>query len=393
MNIIQKSKVFFDKIHGYIKVDPIALSIIDTYEFQRLRFIKQTGVVSYVFPTAEHTRFEHSIGTYYLANLLLNNLQNNTPEIDITTGLRKVITIAALTHDLGHVMFSHLFDDLFMKDSDNIMAIHEIRSIVILKNIISKYNLNINEEEMKVIEDLIYPYNKKYDEWDEKFKLGKWIFEIVSNDYSHLDVDKLDYLVRDSNSIGLSYSIDFRRIMEQAKIMKGFDNELHIHYPLQSKDDIKEIFRIRYRLHKNIYNHKAVKGIEIYIIKILEELDKRLNIREYINDMDKILELVDNMILHHMNNDTIRNYFNKIVTRKFPKMKEEIVSNEGFVEIDNVINLDKHYIVKCKIGLINKKENPISLIPFYSVKDNCPKKTNKVGNKKHLEYVTRIYND
>ena len=71
---MNKSKVFFDKIHGYIKVDPVAISIIDTYEFQRLRFIKQTGVLNYVFPTAEHTRFEHSIGTYHLANQLLNYL-------------------------------------------------------------------------------------------------------------------------------------------------------------------------------------------------------------------------------------------------------------------------------------------------------------------------------
>lgn len=388
MSILLKSKVFFDKIHGYIKVDPIALSIIDTYEFQRLRFIKQAGVLNYVFPTAEHTRFEHSIGTYYLANVMLNNLQANSSENLVTPQLRKVITIAALTHDLGHVMFSHLFDDLFLEGSTKPMAIHEIRSVEILKYITKKYNLNISDSELLVIGDLIYPYTKSYDDWEDNFKVGDWIFEIVSNDYCHLDVDKLDYLVRDSKSIGLSYTIDYRRIMEQAKIMKGFDNKLHIHYPAQSRDDIEDIFKTRYRLHKYIYNHKAVKGIEIYIIKIMEELDKILNIREYIDDMEKIPLLVDHLIHSNMNNDNIKKYFNKIVRREFPKMIKEYVNFKNFDDITE----NDNYIVKFKIGLINKKENPISLVPFYSVKDNCPKEIN-ISDDNHLEYITRIYKD
>ena len=93
MSTQTKSKIFFDKIHGYIKVDPLALSIIDTIEFQRLRFIKQTGVLNYVFPTAEHTRFEHSIGTYYLSQLILNCLKVNQNEISITSSIEKVVTI------------------------------------------------------------------------------------------------------------------------------------------------------------------------------------------------------------------------------------------------------------------------------------------------------------
>tara|TARA_B100000767_G_C19764429_1_gene536783 strand:- start:750 stop:1961 length:1212 start_codon:yes stop_codon:yes gene_type:complete len=403
MSTQTKSKIFFDKIHGYIKVDPLALSIIDTIEFQRLRFIKQTGILNYVFPTAEHTRFEHSIGTYYLSQLILNCLKVNQNEISITSSIEKVVTIAALCHDLGHVIFSHLFDDLFLKDSDNPLSIHENRSVFILSNIIKKYNIQISHDELTVIKDLINPSESNYDLWDEKFKKGKWIFEIVSNNYCHLDVDKFDYIVRDSNSIGLSYNIDYSRIIQQATILEGLDGKYHIHYPIQALDDIKEVFYTRYRLHKNIYNHKAVKGIEIYIIKILEELDKILNIREWICDQNKVLELLDPLIISNLNNPVIKFYYDKIIRREFPKLSQEFVDKEYFKE--HVSQVGKNEIImKFKIGLINKKENPLDLVPFYSVKDNKPKSVINTsipqmmyGNKKiseeHLEFITRIYRD
>ena len=104
-----KCTLIFDNIHGYIEVDNIALSIIDTPEFQRLRHIHQGGVLYYVFPTANHSRFEHSIGTYHLAKKIINNIRSKQPELGITDEIVKVISIAGLCHDMGHVMYSHLF--------------------------------------------------------------------------------------------------------------------------------------------------------------------------------------------------------------------------------------------------------------------------------------------
>ena len=74
---MNKNKVIFDIIHGFIEVDALTLSIIDTPEFQRLREIKQLGAVHYVFPSANHTRFEHSLGVYFLAGELISNLKKN----------------------------------------------------------------------------------------------------------------------------------------------------------------------------------------------------------------------------------------------------------------------------------------------------------------------------
>ena len=127
----------YDNIHGYISIDPIAKSIIDTPVFQRLRSIHQTGVLYLVYPTAVHSRFEHSIGTYYLAKQMITCLANKQPELNITPDIIMMVSIAGLCHDLGHLMFSHLFDDYFLPQLPNYNelvkqtknTIHENRSI------------------------------------------------------------------------------------------------------------------------------------------------------------------------------------------------------------------------------------------------------------------------
>ena len=98
-----------DRIHGNIEIDVIAQSIIDTPEFQRLRRISQTGVLQWIFPSANHSRFEHSIGVYHLAKEFAKNLLEKY-ELKNKEKLIKIISIAGLIHDLGHLAFSHLFE-------------------------------------------------------------------------------------------------------------------------------------------------------------------------------------------------------------------------------------------------------------------------------------------
>ena len=110
----------FDNIHGYIELDPIASAIVDTHVFQRLRNIHQTGVLYMVFPTATHSRFEHSVGTYHLANCMIKSIMTKQPDLKITDEIVMLVSVAGSCHDLGHLLFSHLFDDYFL--------LHEIKS-------------------------------------------------------------------------------------------------------------------------------------------------------------------------------------------------------------------------------------------------------------------------
>ena len=395
-----KETLIFDNIHAYIEVDSIAKSIIDTPEFQRLRRILQGGVLHYVFPTANHSRFEHSIGTYYLAKKLINNLKTNQPELNITDDIVKIVSVAALCHDLGHMMYSHMFDDIFLPQLNKFKdlgkyAIHEERSILILEHMIKKYGIDINKEELIVIGDLINPKDNNYDNWNEKYKIGRWIFEIVSNPRNNVDVDKFDYINRDNRAIGLKLDVDFSRLIMQARVIND-----EICYPIQAKENIYHLFFIRYQLHRRIYHHKTVKAIEILMGQLLMELEKTENISEYLYDIDKMILLVDNFVFHS-NNNIVKNILNNIETRKLPSLVFEKISLEEFKFPDEVFkefDSNSYQVIYYKVGYTSgKNPNPLSKVTFYTPKNNkiIPDITiqnfSLLTNENHQEFVCRVY--
>ena len=146
-------KNFRCSIWGDIEVSPLALSIIDTWEFQRLHYIKQTGFAYKIFPSATSSRFEHSIGVYHITKYIINHLQKN---IDCQDQLSErdvdLISIIGLVHDLGHGPFSHTFDYwLKTQNSTIIPRDHEERSVLVLKRVALKYKIDMTKEEVEWI--------------------------------------------------------------------------------------------------------------------------------------------------------------------------------------------------------------------------------------------------
>lgn len=396
--------IVHDNIHGYIKINSIAADIVDTPVFQRLRNIHQTGILYLVFPTANHSRFEHSIGTYHLATQMINKIAIKQPELKITEEIINLVGIAGLCHDLGHLLFSHLFDDYFLEYLPNINqlrsqtknTIHENRSIYLLNYLVEKYNIGLDKDQLKVIGDLINPKEAEYSKWKSKYQVGKWIFQIVSNPLNSIDVDKFDYLVRDTQATGLKFGFGYSRIIEDAKVI---DNK--ICYSLQCSEDIYQMFFIRYRLHRQIYNHKAVKAIEILIIKLLFELEKEMGISQYILDAEKMLELIDSFVWHNKLNDKIKQIINSIETRKIPKMVYQDISLHPHEFDENKLkehfDSDSYYILKFKVGYVGGKTNPLNKVPFYNLKNGNIISENKLRSfsllitQKHQEYFLRVY--
>eukprot|EP00126_Sphaerothecum_destruens_P012451 Sdes_comp21344_c0_seq1m19985 len=107
-------KVFHDCIWGPLEMDPLMVAIIDCHYFQRLRMLKAVGGCSYVYPTATHSRFEHSLGVAHLAGLVLEGLQSRQPELNISEIDVLCVRIAGLCHDLGHGPLSHMFESQFL---------------------------------------------------------------------------------------------------------------------------------------------------------------------------------------------------------------------------------------------------------------------------------------
>ena len=199
-------KIIKDNIYGFIQIDPLVQKIIDTYEFQRLRFIKQLGFTSFVFPGAQHTRFEHSLGVYHLTKMFLEDLDKNTK---IDKKLQTIISISGLIHDLGHVSFSHMFDHYIIPKIKNGIE-HEERSIKLFTNMNKKYNLGFSDIELKLIGNIILG------KVDENYPL--FVFQIIANKKNELDLDKIDYLMRDGYYLDKKATFDYKYLFNNTKI-------------------------------------------------------------------------------------------------------------------------------------------------------------------------------
>ena len=115
-DLLTPEKIINDPIHTAIKLDKLSCRLMDTPQFQRLRHLKQLGTCSYVFPSAMHTRFEHSLGVAHLAERVVRELREHQDFLGITDVDILAVKIAGLCHDLGHGPFSHVYDGVFIKE-------------------------------------------------------------------------------------------------------------------------------------------------------------------------------------------------------------------------------------------------------------------------------------
>ena len=287
----------YDHIHGFIDISEFS-DIIDTAEFQRLRNIKQMGACNFVFPGALGTRFEHSIGVYYLTQRMLTAICKNTPHLqnyktnDTLVGCMHFIRLAALIHDIGHGPFSHLWDELCKKNGNH--EEHEYRGIEIFKYMNDKYNLGYEHDDIEFMRELLNPDMTKYQHKHPNF----WMFQIVANKESGLDVDKIDYLIRDSCVVGIDINKeDIYRLIDSARIE---DNVIMFPYKPFYCKTIFNLFETRFKLHKTLYQHPTVRGIELQIMDALYENKKEmtgvLTEGEFPNHIEYFCSLDDSII-------------------------------------------------------------------------------------------------
>lgn len=216
--MIKTGKVFNDPIHGHIEISPLAVAVIDTPHFQRLRDISQLGGVYYVFSGAASKRFEHSLGVSYLARSFVESLKQAQPYLDITPADILCVEIAGLIHDLGHGPFSHMYDGKFLKVMKSAPHFeHEHASIGIFDILIKENNLmptfnkyGLDEADIHFIKELVL--GDKSDappsfEWKGRGD-KTFLYDIVANKRNGIDVDKFDYFARDCHVLGVTKSFD-----------------------------------------------------------------------------------------------------------------------------------------------------------------------------------------
>lgn len=256
---VPKGKIIRDSIHGDIFIPEKFLEIIDTPEFQRLRRIKQLSVANDVFPSAEHTRFSHSLGTFYVMGLMINHFEKTFQqnEISIEEKDKEIALLAALLHDIGHGPFSHAFENIHPEKAKNISHVEWTTKIITDKEsaIRKAIEKNFGTETPQKTADLINKQRKAKTE--ENYELKNLdLFSILSSLISsQLDADRLDYLLRDSIHTGVTFGkIDISRIISSLQITV-YDNKYFVCIPEKFLQDIEAYLLARYQMQKVVYYH------------------------------------------------------------------------------------------------------------------------------------------
>ncbi|XP_059837185.1 deoxynucleoside triphosphate triphosphohydrolase SAMHD1-like [Hypanus sabinus] len=349
-------KVFNDPIHGHIEMHPLLVHIIDTLQFQRLRFIKQLGGTYFVYPGASHNRFEHSIGVAHLAGELVKVLARRQPELQVDDRDILCVQIAGLCHDLGHGPFSHLFDRHFIsKTRQDVKWKHEMASIMMFDHMISSNNLDLRNYGLVVpgdvdfIKELINGPEggeaSEGSEWPYKGrpKEKSFLYEIVANKRTGIDVDKWDYFVRDSYHLGIPNNFDYQRILKYARVCE-VDNMKVICFRDKVAGDLYNMFYTRNALHRRAYQHRVVKIIESMITEAMVLADPHILIsgsggRQYrmstaIDDMEAYTKLTDSIFEQILNSsqpelEEARTILNNIRNRRLYRCIGQAQAEDG----------------------------------------------------------------
>lgn len=280
---MNKKKIINDPIYGFVTIHhDIIFDCIELPEFQRLRRIKQLGLTSLVYPGAQHTRFQHAIGAMHLMQIALKNLR--AKEIDISEKEEIGALLAILLHDIGHGPFSHTLEHSILDDVN-----HE--------NISSHLMHQINAQMNGKLSLAIQIFENKYDR--------PFFHQLVS---SQMDMDRLDYLRRDSFYTGVSEgTVGIERIIQMLNVR---NNQLIIDQ--KGIYSVEKFLMARRFMYWQVYLHKTSIAADELLLNILKRAKALIDTQETIKVSPYLQFFLENSFSKHdlSNPDVIENFCN-----------------------------------------------------------------------------------
>uniref|UniRef100_A0A6C0JAA9 HD/PDEase domain-containing protein n=1 Tax=viral metagenome TaxID=1070528 RepID=A0A6C0JAA9_9ZZZZ len=397
LSLSMEQVLFHDPIHDSFYLPKDICKIIDKPEFQRLRDIKQTGNTNYVYIGAEHTRFSHSIGVAHLCLEFGRRIMNENPSL-LTERQIFLLTTAGLVHDLGHCAYSHLYDNYIVPMFEpGSHFCHEQASCDIFSMMIKKYsdlNKIYTENDIKTVQKLIFGSKTKIiDKYKSELKWTQWdvqnmfYYEILANERTGIDVDKFDYLKRDSHYTGVNTTFEPNRLINFYYIDKIYTNNV-INYRLNYQSKANEIIEVMWKsrddLHRRVYQHRVTKCIDIMMIDVIKAC-----INQKIPGTDTMLNKAhNNMESYCMITDSIIRY----IAQNVPDAKAifDRIDNRDLWKtvavIDSKTILSSDYIfsdITVKIARANLRNKQI----YYIYCTDEPNTLSSVFYKELIEYA------
>lgn len=297
-----------DPIHNFIKLNSDERHVLNSRPLQRLRHIHQLALTYLVYPGASHKRFEHSLGVMELATKvydiitmpvnLSDNIRNHFPDLsnpEFVAYWRKVLRMAALCHDIGHLPFSHAAENKLLKNKMK----HEDYTIkILLSDEMKQIFLNMTPP-IKPIDVACIAVGKN-DAGDLPFDDWKGVLSDIIVDNS-LGVDRMDYLLRDSHHIGVAYGkFDHFRLVDCMRLLPFNDDQSlrpAIGIEIGGIHAVEAMILARYYMYKQVYFHHARRVYDLHLTDFLTGwLQAEYKTEHFPDNIDKYLETTDNEI-------------------------------------------------------------------------------------------------
>ena len=272
---LDETKVLKDPVHSYIHIHyEVIWNCLDSKEFQRLRRIRQLGGDFQVYPTAEHSRFSHSLGVYEIVRRMVTEVKTLCAEL---TEYEKVcVMLAGLLHDVGHGPFSHAFEHVTNHSHE------EYTAKIILGN--TELNSILRAVSKKMPEDIVSIIQHTYE--------NDILNQIVSG---QLDADRMDYLLRDSYFTATSYGqFDLERILRTMRVRKTSEGRKVIVVKHTGIHSVEDYIMARYQMYWQVYYHPVARSYEAVFIQLFNRLkDIFKDNKDYFEDMKVLIPFLE----------------------------------------------------------------------------------------------------
>jgi len=263
-----------DPIHGFVKVRAAELKVVDTSFFQRLRRIRQLSCAYMAYPGANHTRFEHSLGSMHVAGLASAILvDKGYLDEDAASQLR----MAGLLHDIGHGPFSHLFEELLHSKTG--ITHEDMSSRIVAETEVGEAldRQGFSSKKMASLAVGRVPGSKRF------------LNEVIAGT---LSADLMDYLLRDSYYTGAGFGrVDITRVIDSFEVV---DNHLAIES--DAIHSFEALTVARYEMFKAVYFHKTCRAAEAMVLRAMELVDDDLGLTD-VGDLSRYSELDDDSVI------------------------------------------------------------------------------------------------
>ena len=268
---LDETKVLKDPVHSYIHIHyEVIWNCLDSKEFQRLRRIRQLGGDFQVYPTAEHSRFSHSLGVYEIVRRMVTEVKSLC--VELTEYEKVCVMLAGLLHDVGYGPFSHAFEHVTNHSHE------EYTAKIILGN--TELNSILRVVSEKLPQDIVSIIQHTHE--------NDILNQIVSG---QLDADRMDYLLRDSYFTATTYGqFDLERILRTMRVRKTAEGRKVIVVKYTGIHSVEDYIMARYQMYWQVYYHPVARSYEAVFIQLFNRLkDIFKGDKDYFEDMKVLI--------------------------------------------------------------------------------------------------------